>query len=139
MNRQRITPRPKYGNRKVTRDGIQFDSIKEANRYEQLKHEHMAGAISELELQKRIALFAGSISIRYQPSNRQAFYVADFFYFDIQKQHWVIEDSKGVRTAEFKLKRAILETMINWTGPLPPGHFMRPMRCCGEPVIFKET
>lgn len=144
MNRQRITPRPKYGNRKVTRDGIQFDSIKEANRYEQLKHEQMAGAISTLELQKRIKLFAGSRPLKYA-NGRQAVYVADFFYFDEQRQHWVIEDTKGFRTAEFKLKRAIVEAM---TTPMPSyaaDHLMFSIHyryCCDatpQTVIFKET
>lgn len=146
--RPRVTPRRKYGNRKVTRDGIQFDSLKEATRYEQLKHEQMAGAISGLELQKRIKLFAGQTPLKYA-TGRSAFYVADFFYFDEQKRVWVIEDSKGFPTPEYKLKRAIVEAMIHERGPFPDEHFMGPIiaeidlpnhwiyieSCC----IFKET
>lgn len=141
MNRQRITPRPKYGNRKVTRDGIQFDSIKEASRYEQLKHEQMAGAISTLELQKRIKLFAGSRPLKYA-SGRQAVYVADFFYFDEQKRVWVIEDSKGFRTADFKLKRAIVEAMLDVPErPKSKDHILTEifLRYGDKGVIFKET
>lgn len=148
MNRRRVTPRPKYGNTKVTRDGMTFDSKREADRYEQLKHEQLAGAISGLEMQKRIKLFAGQAPLKYA-SGRSAFYVADFFYFDEQKRFWTIEDSKGFRTREYKLKRSIVEAMIRDRGPFPDDHFMGPIiaeidlpnhwiyfeACC----IFKES
>lgn len=46
----------KLGNRKVTVDGIEFDSKKEAQRYYELKLLQRAGVISELELQKEYEL-----------------------------------------------------------------------------------
>ena len=42
----------KYFNKKITVDGIKFDSKKEANRYNELKLLKRAGLIEELELQK---------------------------------------------------------------------------------------
>ena len=43
----------KYKSRKVTIDGITFDSKKESERYKELKLLRQAGIISDLELQKR--------------------------------------------------------------------------------------
>lgn len=40
----------KYNNRKTTVDGIKFDSIREAERYQELKLLEEAGEISHLEL-----------------------------------------------------------------------------------------
>lgn len=42
---------PKYGNRKIIRDGIEFDSIKECQRYCELKLMQRAGLISDLQTQ----------------------------------------------------------------------------------------
>lgn len=43
--------RRKYGNRKVVYNGIEFDSVKEKDRYIVLKQAEAAGLISELTLQ----------------------------------------------------------------------------------------
>lgn len=47
----------KYKNKKITLDGITFDSRKEANRYRELKLLERAGEIHTLELQKNLYLF----------------------------------------------------------------------------------
>ena len=49
-------PRNKYHNKKVTVAGRTFDSVKEANRYCELRLLHRAGKISDLELQKEYEL-----------------------------------------------------------------------------------
>ena len=64
-----------------------------------------AGAIHSLELQPRIKLEVGGVKIVYR-SGRQATYVADFRY--IEHGRYVTEDTKGVRTRDYKLKDAIL-------------------------------
>ena len=46
----------KYHNRKVTVDGITFDSVKEANRYKDLKILERAGQIHDLQLQVKFKL-----------------------------------------------------------------------------------
>lgn len=48
--------RPKYGNKKVTYDGITFDSQREMQRYVVLKEAERRGEISNLELQPKFEL-----------------------------------------------------------------------------------
>lgn len=98
----------KYRNNPVERDGILFDSQKEAERWAALRLIERAGLIVDLRRQVRIPLLGKNGPVRFQPSNRAAVYVADFAYFDVPKGVEVIEDTKGFQTPEFKLKRAIL-------------------------------
>ena len=102
------TPKRKYRNNPVERDGILFDSQKEAERWAVLLLIQRAGLITDLRRQVRIPLLGKNGLVRFQPSNRAAVYVADFVYFDVPKGVEVIEDTKGYQTQEFKLKRAIL-------------------------------
>lgn len=105
----KVAKRPKYGNRKVTVDGIKFDSKREADRWLVLRDRERKGEIAKLERQVRIPLMGRDGPI-LTPTGRQAVYVADFTYVD-----WALdgakitEDAKGFETPEFKLKRAILK------------------------------
>lgn len=99
-----IKPR-KYKSEPITIDGIRFDSKKEARRWEQLQLLQRAGEISGLERQVKIGLEGHCSPIR-TPTGRLAHYVADFSY--IEKGVRIFEDSKGFRTPEYLLKRAIL-------------------------------
>lgn len=99
---------PKYRNKKVMIDGRTFDSIREGKRYQELRLLEKAGEISHLECQPRFKLFCGTRPVLFD-SGRQATYVADFAYFDGERR--VIEDAKGFRTPEYKLKRAIVHAM----------------------------
>lgn len=105
--------RSKYGNKKVRVGPHVFDSKREAQRYLILKAREDAGEISHLELQPVFKLKVGDrpVLIRSKgfPNGRQAKYVADFAYFDGQKR--VVEDAKGFRTPEYKLKKALVEAM----------------------------
>lgn len=98
----------KYGNRKVQIGGLKFDSKREADRYLILKAREEAGEISHLELQPRFKLRCGDRPVTFD-SGRQAVYVADFAYFDGEKR--IVEDSKGFRTREYLLKKAIVHAM----------------------------
>lgn len=98
----------KFGNVPTELDGIRFDSLKEAHRWAALRLLEKAGVIRDLRRQVRIPLEGKAGPIRFVPSGRAAFYVADFVYFDVPKGAEVIEDSKGHQTTEFKLKRAVL-------------------------------
>lgn len=99
----------KYGNRKTVIDGITFDSKKEARRYSELKLLEAAGEIAELELQPTFTL-TGRNALKYK-SGRLVKYKADFRYYDIRKQVWIIEDAKGMPTPAYKLKAAIMADM----------------------------
>ena len=102
--RKLTTPR-KYGNKKIEIDGYQFDSLAEAERYKQLKLMEQAGAISDLRLQPRYELQRGFTD---NEGNRQRaiVYVGDFAYSENGK--WIIEDTKGVETPVFKLKKKMM-------------------------------
>ena len=91
----------KYKNIKtVTSDGIRHDSIKEANRWCELKWLERAGKIQDLQRQVKFLL------IPKQEGERAVYYVADFVY--IENGQKVVEDVKGCRTDLYKLKRKLL-------------------------------
>lgn len=115
----------KYGNRKTIVDGIEFDSVKEARRYGELKLLQRAGVIAGLELQKEFELIPaqyetfpryGKTGKRLQDGKRciekSCVYKADFAY--MQNGQQVVEDVKGCRDpasaayAKFVIKRKLL-------------------------------
>lgn len=117
--------RTKLGNRKVTIDGIEFDSAKEGRRYSELKLLQRAGRIEQLELQKEFELIPaqyetfpryGKTGKRLQDGKRciekSCTYKADFAY--IQDGQQIVEDVKGYRDpasaayAKFVIKRKLL-------------------------------
>ena len=91
----------KYGNIKTrTSDGILHDSIKEANRWCELNLLLRAGKIQDLQRQVKFAL------IPKQDGERAVFYIADFVYTENGEK--VVEDVKGMRTKEYKLKKKMM-------------------------------
>ena len=91
----------KYGNVKtVTSDGIKHDSIKEANRWCELKLLERAGAIQDLERQVKFFL------LPKQDGERPVYYIADFVYTENGKK--IVEDAKGMRTKDYKLKKKMM-------------------------------
>ena len=95
----------KYGNKKAVRNGITFDSQKEAARYDQLMLLLCAGEIRDLKLQPEFTLqeaFTTPLGERV----RAIKYRADFSYERPTEPdctgavHWlpVVEDVKGFRT-----------------------------------------
>ena len=103
--------RSKYGNVKTERHGIIFDSIKEADRYDQLLLLERAGEISHLERQPKILLFCGDEPVIGE-NGRQLYYKPDFRYFDKSMDGRVIEDCKGFKTKEYRLKKAYVQAMF---------------------------
>lgn len=95
----------KYYNKKVTYDGIEFDSIKEARRYQELKLLLRAGAISDLRLQVPYELIPAQY-INGKCVERAVKYIADFVYTENGKE--VVEDAKGVRTDTYKIKKKLM-------------------------------
>ena len=112
--------RSKYHSRKVTINGITFDSGREARRYRELELLQRAGQISDLRLQVPFEL----IPAQYAPSEqlitrgphkgepkrgrcieRACTYIADFVYIEGGKL--IAEDAKGMRTKEYIIKRKL--------------------------------
>lgn len=96
---------PKYGNRKVIRDGIEFDSVKECQRYCELKLLQRAGVISDLRMQESFELIPTQ-RIDGKVVERAVNYVADFVYQ--QNGLKVVEDTKGFKTKDYILKRKLM-------------------------------
>jgi hypothetical protein len=97
--------RPKYGNRKVVRDGITFDSAKEARRWSELLLLEKAGAIQNLQRQVKYQLIP-SQKIAGKVVERACSYVADFVY--VRDGETVVEDTKGFKTPEYVIKRKLM-------------------------------
>ncbi len=95
----------KYGNRKVIRDGIEFDSIKECQRYCELKLMQRAGVISDLQLQVQYELIPTQ-RIDGKLAEKAVNYIADFVYK--QDGQTVVEDTKGMRTKDYIIKRKLM-------------------------------
>lgn len=97
----------KYGNRKMIVDGIKFDSKLEACRYQELKLMQRAGVISDLKLQVKYELIPAQ-KIDGKVAERACSYVADFVYYDNQLKQQVVEDTKGMKTKDYVLKRKMM-------------------------------
>lgn len=69
----------KYGNRKVVRDGIKFDSEREAARFGELKVLRAMGKIRDLRLQANFTLVEGYTTIEGERIKPMV-YRADFVY-----------------------------------------------------------
>ncbi len=106
----------KYGNKKIVHDGMTFDSQKEYRRFCELSLLERAGKVTNLQRQVKFVL----IPAQYEPDTvgsrggvkrgklleREVSYVADFVYDQDGKR--IVEDSKGFRTADYKLKRKMM-------------------------------
>ena len=97
----------KYRNKKVAVDGILFDSVKEANRWMQLKAMQTRAEISDLRRQV-IFVLAPAVVLdgRKKPILK---YVSDFAYVKNGKQ--VVEDVKSAHTKTlpvYRIKKHLL-------------------------------
>jgi hypothetical protein len=110
----------KYNNRKITIDGITFDSIKEGRRYRELKLMEQAGEISNLRRQVKFVLIPAQYEEfeRYGKKGqriangkrcieRECAYIADFVYIDSNGKK-VVEDTKGMKTKDYIIKRKLM-------------------------------
>lgn len=115
----------KYHSKKITFDGITFDSKKEAARYKELKALEKAGAIKGLSLQVKYVLIPAQYEMtgeyykrgakKGEPKmklvEKECSYIADYVYYDSNnKLH--VEDVKGYKGGEaynlFKIKRKLM-------------------------------
>lgn len=97
----------KYNNKKTIYLGIQFDSIKEANRYQVLLYMERAGLIRNIELQPRYDLVVNG--------KKCGFYKADFRYEKKDTGETVVEDAKSVatRTPVYQLKKKLIKALYD--------------------------
>lgn len=111
--------RNKYQAIKTTIDGIEFDSRKEARRYQELLLLQRAGAIRNLQRQVKYVLIPaqydtyarlGKKGQRLKDGKvlleRECAYIADFVYDENGKT--VVEDTKGVKTKDYTIKRKLM-------------------------------
>ena len=97
----------KYGNRKVIKNGEKFDSIKEYQRWVELCILEQGSLISELRRQVKFVLIP-SQKIDGKVVERECAYYADFVYKDNETGETVVEDSKGMRTKDYIIKRKLM-------------------------------
>ncbi|MFY0521415.1 DUF1064 domain-containing protein [Lysinibacillus sp. UGB7] len=96
----------KYGNKKVVRDRITFDSAMEAKYYDYLKHLQAQGVVASIELQPKFVLLP-----KFEKNGkkfREIGYSADFtvHYAD---GHTEVVDIKGMVTQQFALRKKLFE------------------------------
>lgn len=93
----------KYRNKPTTIDGYTFASLREAARYQDLILLQRAGKICDLVLQPVFPIVVNEQKI--------AKYIADFQYKDLATGTIITEDSKGVRTPVYRLKKKLVEAL----------------------------
>ena len=112
----------KYHNQRTrTSDGIVHDSKKEAMRWCELKMLERAGKITDLQRQVEYELIPNQFETieRYGKNGnrlrdgikvleRRVCYVADFVYHDAKTGELIVEDTKGVKTKDYIIKRKLM-------------------------------
>ena len=112
----------KYRNKKVTVDGITFDSKREKKRWCELCLLEKAGEISNLQRQVKFVLIPTQTETfeRYSEKTgkklkdgvrvveKECAYFADFVYIDNHTGRTVVEDTKGARTEKYIIKRKLM-------------------------------
>lgn len=93
----------KYNAKKSTVDGHTFDSIREAERYRELKLLEKGKEIRNLVLQPRF-LLQDEFFDKNGVKHKKIEYVADFLYIDKAGRN-IVEDVKGVLTDVYKIKK----------------------------------
>ena len=102
---KRAKKKSKYFAVKTEVDGIVFDSKLEAARYKILKKRQDGGEISDLQTQVK---FPYALTVEGK-EKKICSYIADFKYK--REDKWVIEDTKGVITQVFSLKKKLVEAL----------------------------
>lgn len=95
----------KYGSRKVTIDGVTYDSLKEYHRFCDLKLMQRVGIITGLQRQVKYELIPTQ-RINGKMIERPVNYYADFVYK--MDRQLVVEDVKGYKTPEYVIKRKLM-------------------------------
>ena len=113
--------RRKYRNQPVEIDGHKFDSQHEAGRYLYLRRLEEKGEILDLKLQDHFQLLPAQYvptgetykrgkhkgSEKYKLAERKCEYIADFTYVRKDTCEFIVEDAKGVKTKEYRIKKKL--------------------------------
>lgn len=83
-----------------------YDSVREYRRAQELKLLEKQGIISNLEEQVRYELIPSQRGKGMKVIERACHYIADFQY--IKDGETVVEDSKGMKTKEYIIKRKLM-------------------------------
>lgn len=112
----------KYHAHKVNVGKMVFDSKKEYRRYLELKAMEEAEQISDLKRQVKYVLIPAQREpdtigkrggkIKGKLIERECSYIADFVYKDNQG-NTIVEDTKGMRTTEYVIKRKLMLYLKN--------------------------
>ncbi len=107
----------KYKNKKVTFGGETFDSLKEYRRFCELRLLQRAGKIKDIQRQVKFVLIPtqrepDKIGVRGGVKKgriieQECAYFADFTY-TTDTGDYVVEDTKGVRTKDYIIKRKLM-------------------------------
>lgn len=97
----------KYHNVKCEWQGERFDSIKERDRWIILQEEQKKGLIRELKRQVVFELVPDQ-KIDGKLIERKIQYIADFTYKYRNSDELIVEDAKGIRTKEYRIKRKLM-------------------------------
>ena len=98
----------KYGNRRVVTEDGTFDSVKEHRRWMELKLLQRAGEIRELRRQVPFVIIPVQKDEKGKVIERETRYIADFVYRETKDNRLVVEDTKGMKTKEYILKRKLM-------------------------------
>lgn len=96
--------RSKYGNQRVGTHA----SKKEHYRADTLRLWLRTGVISDLREQVKFVLIPAQQDKDGNPIEKPCSYIADFVYTDNETGQTVVEDTKGVRTKEYIIKRKLM-------------------------------
>lgn len=88
--------------------GHKHDSVKEAQRCNELHLLMRAGEISELNAQVRFELLP-FMKYENMPNEKSCCYVADFVYKDNKTGKMIVEDTKGFKTPDYVIKRKLFK------------------------------
>lgn len=120
LNKYRMKKPSKYRNRKVIYNGVVFDSVKERDRFIALSLLEKAGEISNLQRQVEYMLIPSQFGMVPDEKTgrmkrvcleRACTYKADFTY--MENGQLVVEDSKGFRTPDYRIKRKLMLQLFN--------------------------
>lgn len=107
LGKKPVEKETKYHSQKITVSGKTFDSIKEGTRYADLVLMERASEISELKCQVPYELIPSQKGENGKVIEKPVKYIADFVYKD-KNGNTVVEDTKGVRTSDYVIKRKLM-------------------------------
>lgn len=99
-------PKPKYNNVRVGN----FDSKKEAGRYNVLKYMEKIGKVRDVQHHVVFELLPKQVDSNGKTIENAVTYEADFVYFDVEKNMEIVEDVKSTATITdvYKIKRKMM-------------------------------